>query len=75
MATPAHHLADFMVEVPSAPQYLRAAHQQALRSCSDALLASNDGSFAARIATVEKKQEQLEKWMCDINNRMKQLEK
>jgi len=75
VATPAYHLADFVVEVPSAPQYLRAAHRQALCSCSDTSLASDDGSFAAMIAMVEKKQEQLEKWMHDIDNRMKQLEK
>jgi len=63
-----------MVEVPSTSQFLRAAHQQLSRSCGDALLASNDGSLSTRIAAAEKKQEQLEIWMRDIDNRLKQLE-
>jgi len=74
VTTPIHHLADFVVEVPSTSQFLRAAHQQSSHSCSDASLASDDGSLSTRIATAEKKQEQLETWMCDIDNRLKQLE-
>ena len=74
VTTPIHRSADFMVEVPSTSQFLRAAHWQSLRSCSDASLASDDGSLSTRIAAAEKKQEQLETWMRDIDNRLKQLE-
>ena len=74
VTTPIHCSADFVVEVPSTSQFLRAAHRQLLCSCSNALLASNDGSLSTRIAAAEKKQEQLETWICDIDNRLKQLE-
>jgi len=74
VTTPIHHSADFMVEVPSTSQFLRAAHRQSLCSCSDASLASDDGSLSTRIAAAEKKQEQLETWMHNIDNRLKQLE-
>jgi len=74
VTTPIHCLADFMVEVPSTLQFLRVVHWQSLHSHSDASLASDDGSLSTRIAATEKKQEQLETWMHDIDNRLKQLE-
>jgi len=74
VTTPIHRSADFVVEVPSTSQFLRAVHRQSLCSRSNASLASDDGSLSTRIATVEKKQEQLETWMRDIDNRLKQLE-
>ena len=74
VTTPTHHSAGFVVEVPSASQFLRAAHRQPLHSHSNASPARNDGSLATRIAAVEKRQEKLEKWLHDIKNRLNQLE-
>ena len=68
------HLAGFAVEVSAASQFLQASRRQALRSLSDTSPASKDGSLAARIAAMERRQDTLEKRVRDINDRPKQLE-
>jgi len=58
----------FVVEVPTQSQLLKpdAAHLQALRSHSDASPASDDGSLATKV-------ERLEKWVREIDERVKQM--
>jgi hypothetical protein len=74
MVAPAQLSAGFVVEVPSISQYLNPAHRQASPLCSDAPRANDSRTNAARIATLEKRQDELEYLVRTIDLRLKKLE-
>lgn len=61
----------FAVEVPRASKFLKPALRQASRSQSDTLPVSDDGSIAARIAALERRQDELEKRVHELDSRLK----
>jgi len=71
VTVPTQHLAVIMVEVPSTLQFLKPVRSQPLCPHSDTLLASNDGSNAARIAALERRMGELEKMSDDHKCRLK----
>jgi hypothetical protein len=62
-----------MVEVSSPSHLLKPGHRQASHSHSDASPASDDGSNIAKIAVLERRQDEMEKWVHDFDLRLKQL--
>jgi hypothetical protein len=67
------HLTGVTLEVPGASKQLNPAHRQVTGSRSDASPASDDKSNTARIAALENRQDELEKWMRDFDDRLKTL--
>jgi hypothetical protein len=74
MTAPTQHSAGFAVE-EHASQLLQAPDRQASHSCSDASLASNDGSNSARISVLETRQDELERRQDEIERSQHDLEK
>ncbi len=67
------HSTDLAAEVPCGSQLLKAAQQQPSHSQGDASPASDDSSNAARIATMEHWQDEIEKCLQEFNRRLKTL--
>jgi hypothetical protein len=60
--------------MPVISQQLKPAHQQASHSHgNNTLEASNDGRIATRITALENKQDKMDKWLRDLDQRLKQL--
>jgi hypothetical protein len=63
-----------VLKVPAAPQLLKAAHRQISPSCSDASQAREARDNASRIATLEIKQDALERKQAMLEMENKDLE-
>ena len=71
---PTHHSTGFVIEVPVISWQLKPASQQASHSHGDDTSeVSNDGRIAARITMLENKQDEMDKWLRDLDQRLKQL--
>ena len=73
VTVPTQHSAEVVVEVPAHPKYLQAAKKKASCSQSETLAASNYGSLAARVATLEKKQGELERLQAVLKQSVHEL--
>jgi len=60
-------------EVPGTSKLLIPAPRQVTRARSDASPASTDESNTAKIAALESRQDEVEKWMRDFDHRLKKL--
>jgi hypothetical protein len=72
-AVPAHHSAGVTAEAPGTSQQLRPALRQVSHSRGDASPASDDGGSSARIARLESRLDEVEKWADEFNGRLQKL--
>jgi hypothetical protein len=72
-ATLTQHLTVFVVKVLAASQLLNTVPHLVKHTHSNTLPASDDGSNAVRIAMLESRQDELEKWACRVDHKLKQL--
>ena len=73
LAAPAQHLTDVPVEAPATSQPLAPEILPAQPSRKAVSPASDDGSDATRIVALERRQDQLEKWIQNVERMLKEL--
>jgi hypothetical protein len=75
VTAPAQHSTAFTVEIPATSRHLKATHPQASCSQKKASQASDDESLAARVAAAERRQDELEKLVCEMEHKLHKLKK
>ena len=75
VTVPTQHSTAFTIEIPATSRHPKATQPQASRSQKDASQASDDGGLAARVAAAERRQDELEKLVGEMEHKLRSLKK